>query len=480
MLVLGTMPNGVPPYASLLPPPTPTPPMPTTPTTTTPGISPTPPAPGTFTPAASNSISLAEVPFATPDVPGLGGSIKQRHEDFLVEEIPLYDPCGQGEHIYLLIEKKDLSTTQALQLIADHFNVDDRAVGYAGLKDRKAVTRQVVSVHVPKKKPEDFPSLRHDKLSVLWADLHTNKLRTGHLKGNRFSIKVRGVRAVDAIKAEKVLRHLEQHGVPNFFGEQRFGNRLNNHRLGRALLLGDEQTMLDELLGPDPSYPTFNAEARTAYAKGNFQHAVQHFTGDQHTERQACKALAKGMPARKVVESIHFRQRQFWVNAFQSHLFNQVLAWRIENGLLSTLIDGDLAFRHVGGAVFRINAEELAKEELPGRLSSLEISPSGPIWGHRMTEAAGRQGEIERSVFESSGVSLKNIEKFHRRYGFASGGRRPLRVPLKDPLVEGGSDEHGEYVRCAFDLPSGAYATLVMREVMKTSGLDEEGAGESA
>lgn len=442
-------------------------PMTTTPTNTTP-------------PQGTTSLSLTNVPFVTPDVPGLGGSIKQRHEDFLVEEVPLYDPCGEGEHIYLLIEKKDLSTTQALQLVAEHFNVEDRAVGYAGLKDRRAVTRQVVSVHVPKKKPEDFPSLRHDKLSVLWADLHTNKLRTGHLKGNRFSIKVRNVRAVDAIKAEKVLRHLEQHGVPNFFGEQRFGNRLNNHRLGRALLMGDEQTVLDELLGPDPSYPEFNAQARACYAKGQFQQAVQHFTGDLHTERQVCKALAKGMPVRKAVETIHFRQRQFWVNAFQSHLFNQVLAWRIENGLLSSLIDGDLAFRHVGGAVFRINAEELAKDELPGRLSSLEISPSGPIWGHRMTEASGRQGEIERSVFESSGVSLKNIEKFHRRYGFASGGRRPLRVPLKDPLVEGGSDEHGEYVRCAFDLPSGAYATLVMREVMKTSGLDEEGAGESA
>jgi tRNA pseudouridine13 synthase len=442
--------------------------MTTTPTNTTPA----------FSPAASNSISLAEVPFATPTIPGLGGLIKQRHEDFLVEEIPLYDPCGQGEHIYLLIEKKDLSTTQALQIVADHFNVEDRAIGYAGLKDRRAVTRQVVSIHVPGKKPEDFPSLRHDKLSVLWADVHTNKLRTGHLKGNRFSIKIRNVRAVDAINAEKVLRHLETHGVPNFFGEQRFGNRLNNHKLGRALLLSDEQGMLDILLGPDPNYPNFNPEARLAYSKGHFQHAVQHFTGDQHTERQACKALLKGMNARKVVENIHFRQRQFWVNAFQSHLFNQVLAWRIENNLLSKLIEGDLAYRHIGGAVFRITAEELLKDELPGRLSSLEISPSGPIWGHRMTEAAGQTGDIERRVLESSGVNIKNIENFHRRYGLASGGRRPLRVPLKDPLVEGGSDEHGEYVRCAFDLPSGAYATLVMREVMKTSGLDEDGVGE--
>ncbi|MFM9957871.1 MAG: tRNA pseudouridine(13) synthase TruD [Phycisphaerales bacterium] len=431
------------------------------------------PAPAETAQPGTASVSLAHVPFITAEVPAIGGRIKERPEDFLVEELPLYDPSGQGEHIYLLIEKKDLSTTQALQLIADHFAVDDRAIGYAGLKDRRAVTRQVVSIHVPGKKPEDFPSLRHEKLQVLWADLHTNKLRTGHLKGNRFSIKVRGVRATDALHADKALRILEKQGVPNFFGEQRFGNRLHNHRMGRELLLGNEQGVLDTLLGPDPAYPEFNQQARACYKKGQFDQAIQHFTREQHTERQACKALRKGLSPRKAVELIHFRQRQFWVNAFQSHLFNQVLAWRIENNLLHTLIEGDLAFRHIGGAVFRIDAEELKKDELPGRLTSLEISPSGPIWGHRMTEAAGQQGEVERRVLESSGVGIPNIEKFHRRYGFASGGRRPLRVPLRDPLVEGGSDEHGEYVRCAFDLPSGAYATLVMREVMKTSGLDE-------
>lgn len=429
---------------------------------------------GETEPADAASVSLAKVPFITADVPGLGGRIKERHEDFLVEEVPLYDPSGEGEHVYLLIEKRDLSTTQAVSIIADHFGVSDRLVGYAGMKDRRAVTRQVVSVHVPGKKPEDFPSLRHDKLSVLWADLHTNKLRLGHLKGNRFSIRIRGVRATDAVRADAVLRRLERDGVPNFFGEQRFGARLNNHRLGRSDLLGHHKEMLDELLGPDPHHPEMNPEARACYARAQYQQAVQHFTQGQSTERQTAKNLAKNPDPRKAVQLIDRRQRQFWVNAFQSHLFNKVLAWRIEQGLLSTLVDGDLAFRHIGGAVFRINKDELKKDELPGRLSSLEISPSGPIWGHRMTEAAARIADIERSVLDASGVGLEHFAAFHKRWGFASGGRRPLRVPLRDPLVEGGVDEHGEFVRCAFELPSGAYATLVMREVMKTSGLDEE------
>ncbi len=419
------------------------------------------------------SVALKGVGFVTGDVPAVGGEIKQRHEDFLVEEIPLYNPGGEGEHIYLLIEKRDLSTTQAVDIIAHHFGVPDRAVGYAGMKDRRAVTRQVISVHVPGKKPEDFPSLRHDKLTVLWADLHANKLRLGHLKGNRFSIKIRGVKATGALHADKVLRTLEKTGVPNFFGEQRFGNRLNNHRLGRFDLMGRHQELLDELLGPDPDYPDFNPEARACYQRGQFEQAVQHFPSQQPTERAAVKALARGASARKVVESLHVRQRQFWVNAFQSALFNKVLAARIESGTIGTFVEGDLAFRHVGGAVFKITAEELVRDELPGRLASLEISPSGPIWGHRMTEAGGGVGELERRVLDESGVTLEQLEKFHRRIGFTGGGRRPLRVPVRDPIVEGGVDEHGEYVRCAFELPSGAYATLVMREVMKTSGLDE-------
>ena len=431
----------------------------------------------TAQPNLSDSVSLAEVPFVTADCAPLGGTIKARPEDFLVEEVPLYDPCGEGEHIYLMVEKRGLSTSQMVDVVAKHFGVRPRDIGYAGMKDRRAVTRQVVSVHVPGKSTEDFPSLRHDKISILWADQHTNKLRLGHLKGNRFSIKIRGVPPTAVLTAEKVLRKLEVVGVPNFFGEQRFGYRLNNHRLGRLVFLDKPKDLLDELLGPDEANPEFNAQARALYVKGDYENAMKAFPHAQRPERDACRLLLKGVPPEKVARKIDPVQLRFWISAWQSALFNRVLAWRIREGLLDTLIEGDLAFRHIGGAVFRITPEELAKDELPGRISSLEISPSGPIWGARMTQAEGREGVAEAEALESSGVTFEHIERCHKGTGAASGARRPLRVPVRDALAEGGADEHGEYVRCAFELPSGSYATLVMREIMKTSGLDEEGDG---
>src|SRR4051812_16214570 len=113
--------------------------------------------------------------YITADLPPLGGWIKERPEDFLVDELPAYEPSGAGEHIYLLIEKRGLSTLRAARILAQHFGVHERAVGYAGLKDKQALTRQVFSVHVAGKKLEEFPSLQHERMGVLWADYHGNK-----------------------------------------------------------------------------------------------------------------------------------------------------------------------------------------------------------------------------------------------------------------------------------------------------------------
>ena len=117
--------------------------------------------------------------YVTADIPGTAGVIKQRPEDFLVEEIPSYDPCGSGEHIYLMVQKTGLSTLRMVQILAGHFRVRESAVGYAGLKDKHAITRQQVSIHTPGRGPQDFPSVTHPSIVVLGATLHNNKLRRG-------------------------------------------------------------------------------------------------------------------------------------------------------------------------------------------------------------------------------------------------------------------------------------------------------------
>lgn len=410
----------------------------------------------------------AALPFVTPELAGIGGVMRRREEDFLVEEIPLYDPCGQGEHIYLLLEKRGLSTQQLVQIVAKHFGVPTRAIGYAGMKDKHAITRQVMSVHVPGKKLADFPSLQHERVSVMWADMHTNKLRLGHLRGNRFSIRVREVPATAVVTANKIMKALTERGVPNFFGEQRFGLRLNNHELGRLDLLGDWRGLLDELLGPDPDYPKINTGARKCYASGDFESAYRAFPFMQQSERMAVRMLAKKRSPKQAVFAINRVDRQFWVSAFQSAMFNRLVAERMgEPGGLFTLREGDLAYRHDNGAVFRVTPEELAKAELVERAQKFEISPSGPLWGSRMTRTDGVTGPREEAALADTGVSIEALDRAARHFSCLSGSRRSMRIPLIDPEIEGGVDEHGSYVRCAFELPSGSFATVVMREIMK-------------
>lgn len=407
----------------------------------------------------------------TADLPPIGGVVRARAEDFLVDEEPLYHPGGQGEHIYLYIEKRGLSTTQVADALAKHFGVAKSAVGYAGMKDTRAVTRQVFSVHTPGKTYEDFPDLAIEGAAALWADMHANKLRVGHLKGNRFSIRIRGVRATDARTAWAVLERLESEGVPNFLGEQRFGARAANHDLGRLDVLGRAPELLDSLLGPghdDDDDDVRLREARGAYARGDFGAALRGTPRRMEAESAALRALARGEAPDRAVRAIPGRVRQLWANALQSFAFNRVLSERLDAGSLGALRAGDLAWKHENGAVFQVDDATASDPGTLDRLARVEISPSGPLWGPSMTQAAGAAGASEDAALASMGVSLDDIGAWSKRTRCAApGARRPLRVPLLDPDAEGGVDEHGEYVRVAFELPAGAFATAVLREIMK-------------
>ena len=155
------------------------------------------------------------------DEAGIGGVVKKRPGDFLVDEIPRYEPSGEGEHLFLGVQKSRMSHGEMIATLCRHFGVRGAAIGYAGMKDKMGVTRQVVSVHVL----EDPPTLEvgHDRLRILWAKRHGNKLRRGHLVGNRFSIRVRDVDPAEAPRVLRMLGRLERLGVPNYFGPQRFG-----------------------------------------------------------------------------------------------------------------------------------------------------------------------------------------------------------------------------------------------------------------
>jgi tRNA pseudouridine13 synthase len=166
---------------------------------------------------------LPNLPFLTSDISPVAGTVKGLYEDFVVEEIPLYEPCGSGDHVYFTIEKKGLTTHHAIRDIARVLGVRPRDIGSAGNKDSRGVTRQTLSVeHVD---PSRLERLSLPRLSILSISRHRNKLRTGHLKGNRFAIKLRDVDENRFDDVNQVMQRLIARGAFNYYGPQRFGHR---------------------------------------------------------------------------------------------------------------------------------------------------------------------------------------------------------------------------------------------------------------
>ena len=401
---------------------------------------------------------LTPMPLLTADLPGTGGRIRGACEDFQVEEVPLYEPCGTGSHTYLWIEKHGIPTMEFVHRLATTLGRNARDIGVAGLKDARAVTRQWVSVeHVP---PEEIENLAGDGWRVLEARLHGNKLRIGHLKGNRFRILIRDACEEAEPRARAVVARLVAEGVPNQFGRQRFGMRSDSHLVGRAVLLGHGQEVCDRLLGgPRESDPRGGRKFRTLYDAGNFRGARSALPRG-HREHAAVLDMlirTKG-DVRRAARAIPKNMKRFFISAWQSALFNAVLARRMPE--LGKLIDGDLAWLHDRGAVFHVT-DSAAEQE---RADRFEVSPTGPIFGYRMTSPDGDPGRIEGDVLAEADMTP---ESFRHDREKVKGGRRPLRTPLASVGVEAANE--GLWIQ--FQLPSGCYATTVLEEIMKLESI---------
>ncbi|CAM3776014.1 tRNA pseudouridine(13) synthase TruD [Roseateles saccharophilus] len=177
--------------------------------------------------------TLPQWPSAYP-ASGASATLKLLNEDFIVTELPLQQPCGEGEHIWLDVEKNGANTAFVAQQLAEAAGVREWDVGYAGLKDRYAVTRQWFSIYLPKGETPDLALLQHPEFKVLSQSRHVKKLRPGDLQGNRFRIVLRDV-AGDRGAIEANLKAVASQGVPNYFGAQRFGFEGGNVEQGRAM-----------------------------------------------------------------------------------------------------------------------------------------------------------------------------------------------------------------------------------------------------
>ncbi len=408
----------------------------------------------------ANQVVQVERPRLASNLPGVGGTIKRYDEDFIVEEIPRYHPSGSGTHVYFTIEKRGLPTLAAIQHIARALGRQPRDIGYAGMKDAHGVTRQMLSLeHI---EPSRIESLSLGRIKVLSISRHTNKLKLGHLAGNGFVIKLRDALASPEPQARAIVELLKQRGVPNYFGPQRFGARGDNALIGKAVLLGQYEEAVALMLGrPGPVDRGDARRARELFEKGDYAAAADAWPrGTFSQQSRMCRALARNEGnARQTWRAADHTLRKLFLSAFQSDLFNRVLARRIELELMDRVLAGDVAYKHVNGACFHV---EDTKVEQP-RCDSFEISPTGPIFGRRMTPASGQPGGIESAVMTNSGVGQAELSG--RDSGRLDGARRPLRVPLGETRIESGKDEQGPFLLLGFDLPAGAYATSVIREV---------------
>jgi tRNA pseudouridine13 synthase len=295
----------------------------------------------------TKSASEKPLPYVSNGNPGIGGVLKAEAQDFIVEEVPLYEPDGLGEHIYVRLTREGWTTRDIHKSLARLFGLRAVDVGYAGLKDKQARVTQTFSLAlrnsdeatVARRIQETFP------FQVQWVRRHRNKLKAGHLLGNRFCLSVVSPHKDALQRAEVITRTLAERGLPNFYGSQRFGTQGLNEQKGREALLG-------------------------------------------------------GGPRDRWV-------RRFLLSAYQSALFNAWLEERMHQGWFEKLLTGDVAKKTDTGGLFDV--EDTQAEAF--RFQEGEITYTGPIYGAKMRWATGRPGDLEKKVLATRGVSVESLSR---------------------------------------------------------------------
>ena len=344
-------------------------------------------------PATIAMDALARMPYAADGLPGIGGSIKKAPEHFVVEEVLPYLASGEGEHVYITFRRSGWNTADAARSIQKYLGLKQSDVGWGGRKDKTAVVVQTLSFRCGvKARLGDIEKALDDlPFEILAMNRHRNKIKTGHVAANRFTIIVSQPDADALTRSLAIAERLKQTGVPNFYGPQRFGHNMQNIPRGFAL-------------------------------------------------------MARGKKARKDA---------FMVSVVQSALFNIWLRKRMDAGDFRRLLSGDIVKKTDTGGMFTV--EDLVAES--ARFAKGAIVYTGPIFGFKMKPATQTAGQQEAALLDDFGFTADNFRPLR-----APGSRREAILHLTDLTIV----EVEEGLQFSFTLPSGAYATTVLREFTKT------------
>ncbi|HKK05157.1 MAG TPA: tRNA pseudouridine(13) synthase TruD [Gammaproteobacteria bacterium] len=329
--------------------------------------------------------------------PPARGVLRSRPEDFVVDELPLVEPSGAGEHVLLHVQKRNTNTDWLARRLARFAGVRPVDVGYAGLKDRQALTTQWFSVRLAGRPEPDWAALELPDVSVLEHARHGRKLQRGALRGNRFTITLRSL-AGDREAIEARLHAIAERGVPNYFGPQRFGHGAGNVEEAVAMLVEGRRVR------------------------------------DRH-------------------------RRGLYLSAARAWLFNQVLAARVQAGTWDQALAGDVMILDGRRSHFSVDVPD---ETIAARLAQFDIHPSGPLWG-----AGERPVDAEALTIEDA--ALAGYAPWCD--GLAKAGlkqeRRALRLRVDDLTW---TVPEPDTLQLSFALTAGAYATAVLREIVRGEG----------
>lgn len=337
--------------------------------------------------------------------PALCARIREVPADFQVEEVLPFGPDGAGQHVWLTVRKTGLNTQEVARRLARLAGVRERDVGYAGMKDRHAVTTQTFTLDLAGRPEPDWSVLEDGQLQLLQVARHSRKLRRGALAGNHFALRLRALQGDPAVLAGR-LDLIRTHGFPNYFGEQRFG--LAGGNLDRA----------------------------AALLASRFRPRDRHLAG-------------------------------IYLSAARAALFNMVLATRVEAGTWNQVLPGELVMLAGSRSLFPARPEELM--DLQARAAALDLHPTGPLCGRGGLQPQGEAADAERAAlvrwrgpepFATSGLDWAAA--------LAAQGleadRRPLRA-LAGELTWTAAEDGG-WLR--FTLPAGSYATSLLDALLQS------------
>ncbi|MFB6120386.1 MAG: tRNA pseudouridine(13) synthase TruD [Halobacteriaceae archaeon] len=415
------------------------------------------------------------------DHPGTGGRLRDRHADFRVREIEAFDAepldTDPGDYPYLVVRAtlRGWDTNAFVRALSNAMGISRQRVDWAGTKDRNAVTTQLFTVQGAA--PEDIPRL--DRADVEAIGRAGRAIEFGDLAGNDFEIVVRDADAPE--NAAGVTADLRafgggEAGVPNWFGQQRFGSkRPVTHEVGLAIVAGDwERAVMTYVGNPAEHEPESTREARTFVEETrDWQAALDRFPSRLGHERSMLHALAAGGSFRDALDELPWNLQRLFVNAAQSYAFNRMVSERLARGLpFDRPVAGDVVCfsTQEGGLTVpdpdrtqRVGADRV--ETVTRHCERGRAFVTMPLVGTETELAEGDQGDIEREVLDEVGIEPGD---FDLPDPYDSTGTR--RAALVRTALDAARD--GDSLTFDFALPKGSYATALLREYLQGSPID--------